>query len=434
MLYYFRKNYKRILVGAVVLSSFVTVMINSFFGHTIRENAKRASIDKMQTLLRNDLTKYILKENRYPKTLKLDKVDFEIFYSINPDLQAYVENLLQQHKSDFASIVVLNNNTGEILAASGFERETNSFNLKLVFSSDHPSASLFKIITSANLFEEAGLNKDSLIPYSGRPTTLYKSQLRENNSRWTRFQTLGKAFAVSNNVVFAKAALKNLNSIDLMNKANRFGFNQALMLDLNLGTSKLMEPTDQYGMAEFASGFNVETTIGPIHGAILASIIANKGVLRYPRIIAGIKNSITFETIKLFEKPDRQVLNEKSARELSGLMENTIFEGTARSSFRKMSKGLKESLKIGGKTGSITGGEPFGKRDWFTAFASLRNGQEGSGISVCVMNININKWYIKSTYLAKNVIEYYYQKTNKDHRGLSQQTSKKHKNDGIRGS
>jgi hypothetical protein len=65
-------------------------------------------------------------------------------------------------------------------------------------------------------------------------------------------------------------------------------------------------------------------------------------------------------------------------------------------------------LDIGGKTGSITGGTPFGKRDWFSAFAIPRDLERGKGISISVMNVNVKRWHVKSTMLAKNIIEYYY--------------------------
>jgi hypothetical protein len=89
-----------------------------------------------------------------------------------------------------------------------------------------------------------------------------------------------------------------------------------------------------------------------------------------------------------------------------------VNRGTARGAFRRMRKSLKDNLIIGGKTGSITGGEPFGKRDWFVSYARPKNGKD-QGISIAVMIVNIKKWYIKSPYLAKNIIQYYYKSLKK---------------------
>jgi len=67
-----------------------------------------------------------------------------------------------------------------------------------------------------------------------------------------------------------------------------------------------------------------------------------------------------------------------------------------------------KNIDVAGKTGSITGGIPFGKRDWFVSYAKPNDKTGDNGISVCVMIVNVKKWYIKSTYLAKKIIQYYY--------------------------
>ena len=75
-------------------------------------------------------------------------------------------------------------------------------------------------------------------------------------------------------------------------------------------------------------------------------------------------------------------------------------------------KRVLNSLNIGGKTGTITGGLPYGKRDWFVSYAIPKNNFD-KGISLCVMIVNVKKWYIKSPVLAKNIIEYYYSRVQK---------------------
>ena len=64
-----------------------------------------------------------------------------------------------------------------------------------------------------------------------------------------------------------------------------------------------------------------------------------------------------------------------------------------------------KNIEVAGKTGSITGGVPYGKRDWFVSFAKRKGQEEDSGISVCIMIVNVKKWYVKSTFLAKKIID-----------------------------
>lgn len=172
--------------------------------------------------------------------------------------------------------------------------------------------------------------------------------------------------------------------------------------------SNIHGASDDYHLAELASGFNDETVISPVHAATMASIIANNGVLKSPRVISRLVDSKTGEIVWENALVEKRVLSAEASKEMQGMMEMTIDGGTARKSFRKMNTGYKNALEIGGKTGSITGGKPFGKRDWFAAYAIPRDSERGKGISISVMNVNVKRWHVKSTMLAKNIIEYYY--------------------------
>jgi len=101
------------------------------------------------------------------------------------------------------------------------------------------------------------------------------------------------------------------------------------------------------------------------------------------------------------------VLTPRTSEDLRTLFMATVTQGTARASFRR-SKYLLEKLEIGGKTGSLTGGEPYGKRDWFVSYAKSVEDKNDKGISICVMIVNQKKWYVKSSLIAKNIMEYYY--------------------------
>ena len=166
-------------------------------------------------------------------------------------------------------------------------------------------------------------------------------------------------------------------------------------------------PESQYNLAELASGFNRETLISPIHAAVLASIVSNEGFMIAPKILKQIRTEDGYlERFFPLEKPKR-VFARDTALSLKRMMKRVLFQGTARYAFRKMNRKLRNVLDLGGKTGSITGGNPFGKRDWFIMYA-LPKHQKTKGISIAVMNVNLEKWFIKATDLARLVTEWYY--------------------------
>ncbi|MDH3464734.1 MAG: penicillin-binding transpeptidase domain-containing protein, partial [Gammaproteobacteria bacterium] len=94
----------------------------------------------------------------------------------------------------------------------------------------------------------------------------------------------------------------------------------------------------------------------------------------------------------------------ETAKQLKALMRATVKHGSARKSFRGFFKGAYAKLDVGGKTGSLTGLSPRGKNDWFVGFAS-----DGSrNIAFAVLMVNVEKWKVKSAYVARKALENYF--------------------------
>ena len=346
----------------------------------------------------------------WPQVIDVDaKKKAKIEYAFDTQLDAYIKKLLKSYRSDYATVAVIDNETGEVLAAVGVEGKSNAVDNGLVLTSTHPSASLIKMVTAAELIQNAKITRETEFEFRGRSTTLFKYQLSDGKgNRWDKAQSFETAFAKSNNVIFGKAAIAHMNSDKLVKMAENFGFNQPFIQELDFIQSYIGPSHDDYRLAELASGFNDETVVSPIHAAMMASIIANNGIMKNPKVIAKITDASSGETLWENTAIEKRVLALETTKEMQEMMAMTIDGGTARKSFKKMNTGYKNALEIGGKTGSITGGKPFGKRDWFSAYAIPRDQERGKGISISVMNVNVKRWHVKSTMLAKNIIEYYY--------------------------
>lgn len=348
------------------------------------------------------------KHQSWDQLIDYDSAKYKTNYTFNADLEEFIKKQLALYRPDFTSVVVLDNETGHILAAVDYARAKNVFGRDLAFTTTHPSASIFKIITAADLLENTHIKTDTEFHFTGRSTTLYRSQLKEPASRrWIRSLDLQKAFATSNNVIFGRTAIENLTPAGLKRMAEKFGFNKKILEGVNLAPSIFNMAQDQYNLAEFSSGLNTETVMSPVHGAVIGSVVANGGIFRYPIVIKSVEGLQDKKVIYPPLKKDETVLTPQSAEDLRTLFMGTVTQGTARSSFRR-SQYLLNKLEIGGKTGSITGGEPRGKRDWFVSYAKSLEDKTDKGISICVMIVNQKKWYIKSPLLAKNIMEYYY--------------------------
>ena len=358
------------------------------------------------------ISSIIFENNTWPDEVKVDGREYEVNYNFNPKLIKFIKKQLNRYKSDYTSVVVIDNNKGKVLATVDYYKKLKKFGHNLSFSSTNPAASVFKVITAADLIETTDTDKNSKFTYYGRGSTLYKHQLKDKRTRWSRTIPLKRAFAYSNNVVFGKAAINKLNPKSLGNMANKFGFEKDILQLVRAGSSQVLDADTKYSLAELASGFNRKTLISPVHGAVIASIIANDGSLRRPSIVNEVKDSDQQRVVWKPEYLVERVISKKTAQELRDMMKLTVMAGTARGAFRPWKTKKIRDIEIGGKTGSITGGVPFGKRDWFVAYARPKDNPEDKGISICVMIVNVKKWYVKSTYLAKNIIQYYYDDLN----------------------
>ena len=128
--------------------------------------------------------------------------------------------------------------------------------------------------------------------------------------------------------------------------------------------------SDPYQWAEMASGFNRETVISPLHGALLAAVVLNDGILPEPTIVDRITGPQEQILYRSGQTQETRAVTPHTAREMDRLMRETVIRGTARKIFRSRTKDrVLSQLIIGGKTGSIDNAKHDARYDWFVGFA-----------------------------------------------------------------
>jgi cell division protein FtsI/penicillin-binding protein 2 len=164
-----------------------------------------------------------------------------------------------------------------------------------------------------------------------------------------------------------------------------FGFNRIIKFETFLMPSLTVFSDEPYQLAELASGFNKKTKITPLHGALIASTIVNRGKLIEPTIV----DQIVDEKGKELYRGQSAVLGHAFDVETSGtlneLMRTTVKSGTVRREFRKYRRdSVISRLEIGGKTGSINNRTNDVKYDWFVGYAEEKDGNGKIAVSVLV--------------------------------------------------
>lgn len=329
--------------------------------------------------------------------------------SIVPPLQGYLNDLLGRSLTLRAAAVVLKPATGEILAFSEHRNgPANGTEGNLCLTANHPAASLFKIVAAAAAIDARGLTPETSLTFRGGKYTLYRSQLKPEKKPTGMTITLRNAFASSINPVFGKVGIYHLGYSLLTEYADRFFFNRPIPFDLPLAMSSMEVPTDDFALAEVASGYNKRTFISPLHAAMLSAAVANSGNMMAPRLINKVED---LDGNVLYRSEPVQLsspVSDETAKKMRILMDETVMNGTCRNAFRNFLRKQKfRELELGAKTGTIN--DPFDQHrvDWVTVYAIPDSGKEDA-ISLSVLAVHGEKLGIRSKDIARRLVETYF--------------------------
>ena len=311
-----------------------------------------------------------------------------------PRLQERIEKVLSDHRVPWAAAVLLEPSTGRVLAmAEHSQREPGRRGLSL--EARAPAASVFKIVTSSALLRR-GFEPGAEVCYHGGQHRVRPSLLADDPRRDRRCLSLSSALGKSANVVFAKLADRALNATLLRAEADRFLFNRPIPFAQRVETSRAEIPEESFALATTAAGFG-PVRLSPLHGAVVASIIANGGVFVPPDVVASSSGAVARPTVEPW-----RVLDEPVAAELAAMMRTTVTEGTGRRAFRppRSRQSSMRGLTVAGKTGSLSEADPFRDYSWFVGFAPA----DAPEVTVAALVVNTPSWKIKAPELARNVL------------------------------
>lgn len=387
-----RSHWRALRTGIVVLITLTAAFGLSTFFRRSTEVSPSAAVSTPTTVspLSKEQIRQLLDERMFSKLTKKNfslpaaGSTLHVETTLRPDLQNYLLDTIDRVNSRYVGIVVMEGESGRVLALAGFDR-TDAFGNPCLHS-QFPAASIFKIVTAATAIDHCGYSADSPMQYSGSQHTLYKRQLTAKVDRYTTTVPLREAFADSINPVFGKLGELRLRKPLLEQAAATFGFNSLLDFEVALPSSQFQISDKPYNWAEVASGFNLETTLSPLHGAALTTAVLNGGRMITPTIIEKIadeQGNVLYRRNEAAQS--RQIMSARAATALSQMMEETITSGTARKAFRKYEKDkVLARLQIGGKTGSIDSSSHDLRYDWFVGFAQERHGHKQLVVAVMV--------------------------------------------------
>jgi len=327
----------------------------------------------------------------------------QISYSLDVNLQKKIKKVMSKHRLPYGMVVALEPKTGRVLDMVDYSR-TERVHKNLNLRASYPAASIFKLITAAAALDQNKVSPETRIAFHGGNSKLGAWNWKENPRRDRDKISIKYALAKSCNVAFAKVALRWLGDQGLKCYAESFWFNKPIPFEFPVEVSRAVFRPDEASIAYTAAGLG-EVGLSPLHGAMIASAIANGGVMMVPQIV----EKITWENGEAIYTHQEQVLTQvispQTAQELKEMMAYTVTRGTSRKAFhtRRGTPYIK-GISIGGKTGSLRGKEPKGQYSWFVGMAPL----EDPEIALAVVIINKPIWQIKASHLAKEAFKEYF--------------------------
>lgn len=283
-------------------------------------------------------------------TLELT-IDIDIMNALNNEL----DNAMNKYNSDSALAVVMEPNTGEILAIGSkpsfdpinyqkYSEELINRNLPIWMTFE--PGSTFKIITLASSIEE-------------KTVDLYKDTYHDSGSIhvdgatlhcWKHgghgLQTFLEVAENSCNPGFVVMGQK-LGKETLMKYIRNFGFGKKTGIDLNGEGNGILFSNDAMGNVELATtSFGQGISVTPIQQITGVSAAINGGSLYTPYVVKGIKD-ITTDSYIYENKPKlkKKVISDSTSAMVRHTLESVVAKGTGRNAYI-------ENYRVGGKTGT----------------------------------------------------------------------------------
>lgn len=308
---------------------------------------------------------------------------------LDEELQSELRRLLVDAKSTAAAAVVVDVETGAVLAATELGESSGS----LLFDPVAPAASVFKLVTTAALYERTGVTPSTRVCTAGGLRSIERSHLAPAEGTGTVCGPFQQALGTSRNAAFAQLANQELMRDDLRGVAEALGFNRELSLDVRGRVGTLSLPYNDLEFARAAAGFS-NSRLSVFGGAQLALTVASGGLL-----------------VPMHFRADRppgaplRVLSERTASRLVRAMEVTVHSGTARESFvDARGHGTLGPIQAAGKTGTLKPEESGPTSSWFVGFAPSR----APRVAIAVLLQNPDQWHKKAHKVARDLFAYYF--------------------------
>lgn len=321
----------------------------------------------------------------------------EAVLTLDPALQRTSLDQLRAAHPVQGAVVVLEVRTGRVLVWAEHKAPKRK---SLFYEAQAPAASVFKLVTTVALFERGHVDFKRRVCFDGGEHGIYRRHLAPAKGPAAACTTFSQALGHSRNAVYAQLVNERLMRTDLIEVAERIGFNANVPFDVPVELGGLSVPYNDLAFARTAAGFE-DTRLTPLGAAYLSFLIANGG--RSARL--SIVDHVGDYHAPAQRQDLEQVISPSSAWRLVRMMEVTVHSGTSLGAFSdERGRSYLRSIRVAGKTGTLQPTPDAPTTSWFTGFAPSRRPE----LVVSVLLQNGPVWHRKANEVARDLFRSYF--------------------------
>lgn len=225
--------------------------------------------------------------------------------------------------------------------------------------------SIFKIMTTLEYIRE-NKNYDEFEYYCKGKANFNDFSIKCSNSKAHHTESLEQAFAYSCNSAFSNIGLE-LDMTGFRETANDLLFDSKLPIDIEYNKSNfnLDENSTTFDITQTSIGQGT-TLVTPMHMAMIASAIANDGVLMKPYLVSQIETGKGYIVDSTSNQEYATFMSKKEAKQLQEYMKSVVEYGTGKTM-------AYSDYEAYGKTGTAQIDNDNHINYWFVGYAKKDN-------------------------------------------------------------
>lgn len=251
-------------------------------------------------------------------------------------IEAELKDGVERYSAQRGSMIVMNPKTGAILATATYPTfDPNQYQaivdprvqLNPIVSDQYEPGSTLKPAIMAAAMNEHTVKPETTFTDSG-PVRIGKFTINTFDTKHHGLQTMTQILEKSNNIGMVWVA-QQVGAPLMYDYLRRFGFGERTGVELEGETGGRLLPPNTWSQAQVATtGFGQGLAVNPLQVLNAINVIANKGQLMQPYIVARVRQSDGKEDV---HQPTivRQVISQDIAAQVAQMMVSVIENGVA---------------------------------------------------------------------------------------------------------